>query len=282
MSYIARAQLNCCRYTDKDIKSLETLVNCELRKVCNWLTANRLTLNINKSNYVIFRPYQKRLALKPKIVVYDNVLSKSVNLECKDYVKYLGVLIDCSLSWKFHIEHIVVKISRLVGIIAKLRHFVPRNTLLRIYQSLILPYISYGLAAWGLASKSYLTKILVLQKRALRFIFFAERCEHAVPLFIHAEILPLNFLYFKSVCLLMHDVRNRKEPNNILNLISDTASIHSYNTRSSSANKFYIKKTRLEIQKRAFSRVGAKIWNASIIKKAPKKTLPNETPLFPS
>ena len=96
-------------YADKDIKSLETLVNCELRKVRNWLTANRLTLNIDKSNYVIFRAYQKRLTLKPKIVIYDNVLSKSVNLECKDYVKYLGVLIDCSLSWKFHIEHIVVK-----------------------------------------------------------------------------------------------------------------------------------------------------------------------------
>ena len=110
-----------------------------------------------------------------------------------------------------------------------------------------LPYISYGLAAWGLASKSYLKKILVLQKRALRFIFFAVRCEHAVPFFIHAHILPLNFLYFKSVCCLIHDVRNRKVPNNILNLFSDTASIHSYNTRSSSANKFYIKKSRLEI-----------------------------------
>ena len=99
----------------------------------------------------------------------------------------------------------------------------------------------YGLAVWGLASKSYLTKILVLQKQALRFIFSAERCEHAVPLFIHADVLPLNFLYFKSVCCLMHDVRNQKVPNNILNLFSDTASIHSYNTWSSSANKFYIK-----------------------------------------
>ena len=148
----------------------------------------------------------------------------------------------------------MVKISRLVGIIAKLGHFVPRNTLLRIYpQSLILPYISYGLAAWGLASKSYLTKILVFQKRALRFIFFAERCEHAIPLFIHADILPLNFLYFKSVCCLMHDVRNRKVPNNILNLFSDTASIHSYNTPSSSANKFYIKKSRFNrIPKKSF------------------------------
>ena len=137
----------------------------------------------------------------------------------------------------------------------------------------ILPYISYGLTAWGLASKTYLTKILVLQKRALRFIFSVERCEHAVPLFIHADILPLNFLYFKSVCCLMHDVQNRKVPNNILNLFSDTASIHSYNTRSSSANKFYIKKSRLEIQRRAFSRVGAKIWNEmpASLRELPKK-----------
>ena len=45
--------------------------------------------------------------------------------------------------------------------IANLRHFVPRNTLLKIYQSLIHPYISYGLTVWGLASKAYLNKILV-------------------------------------------------------------------------------------------------------------------------
>ena len=67
----------------------------------------------------------------------------------------------------------------------------------------------------------------------------------------------------------MHDVQNRKVPNNILNLFSDTASIHSYNTRSSSANKFYIKKSRLEIQKRA----GAKIWNEmpASLRELPKK-----------
>ena len=128
-------------------------------------------------------------------------------------------------------------------LIAKLRHFVPCNTLLRIYQSLTLPYISYGLTVWRLASKSSLTKILVLQNWALRFIFSIERCEHAVPLFIPADILPLNFLYFKSVCCLMHDLRNRKVPSNILNQFSDDTSSHSYNTWSSSANKFYINKS---------------------------------------
>ena len=71
----------------------------------------------------------------------------------------------------------------------------------------------------------------------------------------------------------MHDMRNRKVPSKILNLFSDTTSIHSYKTRSSSANKFYIKKSRIEIQERAFSRVGAKIWNEmpASLRELPKK-----------
>ena len=64
-----------------------------------------------------------------------------------------------------------------------------------------------------------------------------------------------------SVCWLMRDIRNRKVPSNSLNLLSEITSIHSYSTRSSSINTFYIKKSRLDIQKGAFSRVGAKIWN---------------------
>ena len=136
-----------------------------------------------------------------------------------------------------------------------------------------IAFISYGLTAWGLASKFYLTEMLVFQTRVLRFIFSVERCKHAVHLFIHADILPLNFLYFKFVCCFIHDIQNRKVPSNILNLFSDTASIHSYNTRSSSANIFYIKKSRLEIQNRAFSRVEAKLWNemSGSLRELPKK-----------
>ena len=60
--------------------------------------------------------------------------------ECKEYVKYLAVLIDSHLSWKFHIDYVASKLSKIVGIIARLRHFVPFNTLLSIYQSLMFPY----------------------------------------------------------------------------------------------------------------------------------------------
>jgi len=101
-------------------------------------------------------------------------------------------------------EYIALKISKTVGLIAKLRHFVPLHALLNIYQSLISPYITYGLSVWGQTYKSYLNKILILQKCVLHFMYFAKKNEHTIPLFINAKILPLNFLYYKTVSELMH------------------------------------------------------------------------------
>ena len=100
--------------------------------------------------------------------------------ECKDHVKYLGFLLDSNLRWKFRIYNVVLKVSRTVGVVARLRHFVSRSTLLNIYQSLILPYLTYGLAAWGQPAKTHLQKILVLQKRVLRLMHFSEPRAHAV------------------------------------------------------------------------------------------------------
>ena len=225
-------------YANKNIKSVESTCNEELFKVFNWLTANKLTLNIKKSNYVIFRPYQKILPYQPNISIYDNEKGKPANLECKEYVKYLGILIDNNLPFKNHIEHITIKISKTVGMIAKLRHFVPKRILLQIYQSLIVPYISYAVTVWGHASKCHLNKILILQKRVFRFMSFSDRSVHAVPLFVNTNILPINFVYFESLCCLMHDIRNRVAPINIINLFTDTSSVHSYNTRSQNQISF--------------------------------------------
>ena len=145
----------------------------------------------------------------------------SVPLDCKDYIKYLGILIDFNLSWKIHIEYIVLKISKTVGLIAKLRHFLPLHTLLHIYQSLISPYITYGLSVWGQAYKCHLNKILVLQKCALRFMYFTKKMNTPFPLFINAKILPLNFLYYKTLPELMYDISSTASvPLNIHNLFT--------------------------------------------------------------
>ena len=87
-----------------------------------------------------------------------------------------------------------------------------------VIDTLILPYVSYGLIAWGNASNAYLNKILVPRKRVLRLIYFADRREDAIPLFVKAKILPVTFLYYEVVSKLMFDVHNQSTPINIVKL----------------------------------------------------------------
>ena len=136
---------------------------------------------------------------------------KYVRLEPKVYIKYQGVLIDQNLSLKYHIDSIVTKISKNVGLIAKQRHSVPRPILLNICKSLIHPYrLTYGLAAWGQACKTCLNKILVLKKRAIRLLYFVDWHDHAIPLFLEANVLPITLLYYESVSALTRDSNNDK------------------------------------------------------------------------
>ena len=104
---------------------LKELSMPNLRKVQEWLVANKLTLNGKKSNFVIFHPYQKKLDRDVMIKIFDIHTKEFVLLDQKTYIKYLGILIDSNLTWKYHISYIKSKISKTIGVIARLRHFVP-------------------------------------------------------------------------------------------------------------------------------------------------------------
>ena len=130
-------------------------------------------------------------------------------------MKYLGIFIDQNLTWKHHIDHVPLKIIRYIGLLSKLRHHVPTHTLITIYRSLISPHLTYDLLAWGLGCKSQIEKLLKLQKRALRFIYFSDFKQHAVPLFIQADVLPVKFSFFKITAKLIHDVRHKIAPTRI-------------------------------------------------------------------
>ena len=93
-------------YADNNLKSLDDIVNLELRKLCDWLTTNKLTLNIKRTNFVIFCPAQRKLPFQPNITIFDNDKNKYISLERKESVKCLGIFIDQNLTWKHHIDHV--------------------------------------------------------------------------------------------------------------------------------------------------------------------------------
>ena len=148
------------------------------------------------SNYVILRPHQKTIPFIPQIKTFNPTSNTRVILELKGFVKYLDIMIDSELLWKHHIDFICQKISRSVGIIAKIRHYIPRHLLLNLYHALITSYLNHRICAWGNSPQTYLNKLLFLQKRALRLIYVAR--DHVIPCLNESNRLPLQSLFVQQ------------------------------------------------------------------------------------
>ena len=79
-------------------------------------------------------------------------------------------LIDSNLNWKKRTHEIGEKISRGTGILSKLTHFVTIDILNQLYYSLVYPFLTYGLIAWGNTYATTLKPVVVLQQKAVRII----------------------------------------------------------------------------------------------------------------
>ena len=111
------------------------MVNKDLKKVSKWL--NRLALNIDKTNYLIFHSAQVQLP-HPAIIKIDE---KPISHERT--VKYLGTILDPILSWRPHITELAKKLSRTIEIFYKLRYLIANDILKMLYYALIHPFLLY-------------------------------------------------------------------------------------------------------------------------------------------
>ena len=164
-------------YSNKSLKTLESKINTHLVHVNTWLTCNKLSLNINKTNYVIFHPPQKKLPFHIQILIKNKIVKEEKS------IKYLVIFIDSHLSWKTHISHISKKVSRGIWVLSKLRHSTNTEILKQLYYNLIYPFFTYGLIIWGNAYITTPRPLIILQEKAVRVITFSDFREHSSPVF---------------------------------------------------------------------------------------------------
>ena len=119
----------------------------------------------------------------------------------------MGVFIDEHLKWDAQLQHINKKITKNIGILFKLRHYVPISTLKQLYYTLIYPYLTYGLMSWGTAYQNKLNKIKVSQNNCIRCIFFANKRESPTPYFTLLEILKLENIFKLKIGALVHKIQ---------------------------------------------------------------------------
>lgn len=168
----------------QDLNYIKNTLNFELTKVSNWIKSNKLTLNISKTKFMVSSSLMMET---PPIDIYiDNFLLQQV-----ETYKFLGVIIDSKLKWKEHINEIIMKLSKLIGIFYKIRNIITPECLRMIYLSLAYPYFLYGSVIWGASFTTYLNNLFTTQKKMLRVMTNSPRYAHTDPLFKQFHLLKL-------------------------------------------------------------------------------------------
>ena len=180
-------------YIGKTLKKIQKYVNLDLKFLCKWLKANKISLNASKTELIIFRDPRKISTYDLKIKIDGKKLFPS------KFVKYLGIYIDRHLSWQQQEKDMHSRLSRAIGMLCKIRHFVKFETLRMIYYGIFSSILMYGSQIWGQYDR-IVEKLQILQNKALRIINFSPQRTSATPFFKSNEklvdsITLQNFLY---------------------------------------------------------------------------------------
>ena len=122
----------------KSLKRLNKLLNIDPRNFTNWLNANKISMNVSKTELISFKPKRKPLDFNMKIKLFPT-----------DSVKYIGVKIDSKLIWKSHVNATATKLNQANALLYKVRHFVNANIFKSIYYALFESHINYACVIWG-------------------------------------------------------------------------------------------------------------------------------------
>lgn len=236
---------------------LESKLNYNLKLVHDWTLANRITINPKKSSAIIIPP--KERLVTPNL----NIQIDSSAIAVQDSVKYLGIRIDNKLNFNNHIHFLEAKISKSVGILAKLKHVLPKKALTTLYFTMVHPHLLYGISIWGGTFKTYQNKLNTLQNKAVKIVTGANYYDHATPSYIDLNLLKLPDLYQHEIAKLMFRQTNNNFPLTFSNFFIKTTEVH-YKTTRLALNKTSLRIPRYKTAKlqRSFKYQGVKIWNS--------------------
>ena len=248
------------------------MLNVELKLLNSWFIANRLSLNVDKTHFIIFKGVRKKYNtgdLSEKLVIDNKPISQVRS------TKFLGVFIDEHLAWDVHINNLKSKISKTCGIINKVKYKLPRSVLLLIYNSLLLPYLQYCAMIWvcNVSNQSNLNSLLVIQKRAIRNICLLNYRGHTAYFFNELKLLKVEDIGLLQVSQFMYKANHMLLPIHFCKMFARNSATHHYNTRQT--ENLHIVTANSSKKLNTITHFGPRYWNnlPNHIKEAPSLSL---------
>ena len=237
-------------HSHSKLPDLVSELNTELDKMYKWFCVNKLSLNIAKTNYILFGRYTHQ---QDVAIIINNVTIQRVQA-----TKLLGVLIDESLNWKNHINMVKSKLSKVASVIYKVSHCIDHSSMRIPYCSLFLPHLMYYCEIWGNTYVTNIQCIILIQKRVIRLIHGANRWDHTNNLFYEYRILKFNDIVELKTILFMCDAYHNVLPRDLQQLF--IKSIPLYSARRT--HQFIRENVRINVRAMSIPVLGVKLWNS--------------------
>ena len=238
-----------------DINYLYRSMNSNLSRLTDWFRGNKLSLNVAKTNYMLFSHHistDESLELK---MADQNIIQTNCS-------KFLGIHIDDKLKWNIHIDKIKSHISSSLFAINKIKHFAPKRIMKTLYYSMVFPYLIYGITLWGATYKSSVNKLTVMQKKVIRAMVSAKYNAHTDDLFNELGILKLDDVYKLNVGKFIFSYMKKELPLPIMNIYTLVGDIQTHNTRSNTKYRIQPQNRRSVIASQSILHNGPQIWNS--------------------
>ena len=238
----------------KDINDTIVSFNQELEKIVMWLNANQLSLNIVKTHYMIFKSTRKKIDQNIDLTLDGHSLEKV------DNTKFIGVILDPTITWGPHIKSIRSKVARGLGIIIKAKKVFSIRTLITLYNSFIYPHFIYCIEVWGNAANTHRMSLFKLQKKVIRIIKSAPFLANTEPLFKELKLLPLHNIYKHRLNIFMFKFMRNMLPDIMNELFSKNNELDRRSTRQNYKLRIPLCKTTLFQNTIRYQ--GVKEWNS--------------------
>lgn len=240
-------------FSSRNKEHLVRDINNELNIIQEWMNINELSLNLKKTEYIIYKTTTKKVSNL-------NIKIGNVPIERVQSVKFLGVKFDELLSWKSHVDHIRQKMARSIGIILKTRKKFNSSTMITMYYSFVYPYINYCNHVWGNTYITNLKPIILLHKKIIRIVTGSPYLSHTEPLMKEFNLLNLISINKLTRTTFMYRCLNNQINVHFGSYFCYNRDVHQRDTRSN--DDLYTPSFRLDVRRFSIRVAGPDLWNS--------------------
>ncbi len=240
----------------KNVDDLKVQLESNLKAVAQWFQANKLTLNTDKTKFMVFGTSHILDQFSDITVTFNDKVIEKV-----DVFKYLGIKFDSNMSWSSQIDYLSGNVSKRIGVVKRVKYFLPQKTLVMLSNALVIPYFDYASSVWSNCSATNKSHLQVLHNRLARTILSADIRTPIDIMLDSLNWIRLSERWNNHMLILTFKCIKKMCPDYLCNQFNFVHNTHNHRTRSQTTNTLIVPKSSSNSGDRTFIVRAARLWN---------------------